>query len=83
MLPVTLPERWRNQGAESARRLRELHCQALAALRDKGDREKDFCGGQGTFVHTKFPAPPHPPSFKNFFSMVTRGAYRKRPAIPS
>ncbi|SDF49325.1 tRNA nucleotidyltransferase (CCA-adding enzyme) [Desulfovibrio legallii] len=36
MLPVTLPERWRNQGAESARRLRELHCQALAALRDKG-----------------------------------------------
>ena len=34
LLPVTLPPHWRNRGADSARRLRELHCQALAALRD-------------------------------------------------
>ncbi len=34
LLPVTLPPHWRNRGTDSARRLRELHCQVLAALRD-------------------------------------------------
>ena len=32
LLAVSLPPDWRNKGEQSARKLRELHCRALAEL---------------------------------------------------